>query len=83
MNTIRKKKKKKKKRTSNPGTNNRNMQLVNMNGIWRIKICYAYNEECKKTNNGRNRTSKLGKNQNTWIERKPEVLKNIGKDTIK
>ena len=34
------------------------------------EMCYAYNEKWKKINNGRNRTAKSGKNQNSWKKTK-------------
>ena len=41
-------------------------------------MCPAHNEKWKKTNNGKNRTDKFGKNQNAWRKEKSQVLGNIG-----
>ena len=48
------------------------------NGNWHRKMCYTYNENKKKMNNRRNRTTKSRKNQNIWRKGKLLVLRNIG-----
>ena len=66
---------KKWKRTRKSDINNKNIQPGQRNGIWHSKTCYAHNEEEEKTNSGRKRTNKSGKNQNAWREGK--ALENI------
>ena len=41
---------------------------------------HVHNEKWKKTNNGRNRTAKSRKNQNTWRKGKLQLLGNIGSE---
>ena len=41
-------------------------------------MCHANNEKRKTTNAGRNRTTKLRKNQNAWRKGNLQVLGNIG-----
>ena len=41
-------------------------------------MCHANNEKWKKTNNGRNRTTKSGKNQNDQRKGNLQVIGNIG-----
>ena len=40
-------------------------------------MCHAYNEKRKTTNDGKNRTSKLKKNQNARRKRNLQILCNI------
>ena len=40
-------------------------------------MCHAPKEKWKKTNNIRNRTAKLRKNQNTWRKGNLQALENI------
>ena len=44
---------------------------------------HAYNKKSEKKNNGRNRTAKSGKNQNTWREKNFKYLEILEADTIK
>ena len=46
-------------------------------GIWHRKMCHRNNETRKTKNDGRNRTTKSRKNQNTWREKNLYILKNI------
>ena len=59
------------------GTNNKNIQSGYRNGIWHRIMCHARNENWKKTNNKRNRTTKSRKNQNASRKGKLQVLGNI------
>ena len=68
------------KRIGESNTNNKNIQLDNRNGIWHGKISYTHNQKWKKTNNGRNKTAKLRKKQNTWRKGKLQVIGNIGNE---
>ena len=54
----------------------KNIQPGYRNEILLKKMCHARNEKWKKTNNGRNRSTKLGKNENT--RRKGNLLGVIG-----
>ena len=62
------------------GTSNKNIQSVYRNGFWQWKMCHVHYEEREKTNSGRNRTSKLRKNQNACRREKLQVLGNIGSE---
>ena len=54
------------------------MQSGHRNRIWQRKMCHAYNKKCKKSDNGRNRTSNSRKNQNAHKKGNLQVLRNIG-----
>ena len=66
------------KGTGNPDINIKNQQPRYANGIWHWKVFIAENEKWEKWNYGKNETAKIGKHQNTWKERKLQVLGNIG-----
>ena len=46
------------------------IRIYSRNGIWHRKMCLVDNEEWKKTNKERNKTSKLWQNQNGLKKRK-------------
>ena len=62
------------KRTGDIDANNKNIQSGCWNGIWNLQMCHAHNEKWQKRYNGRNRTAKSRKNQNSWRKRKLQVL---------
>ena len=68
------------KKIGNPNTGSEDIQSRYRDGIWYGKMSHAKNEMPKTTNDGRNRTSKSRKNQNTWKKRNltnPQILRNI------
>ena len=77
MDNIKQLVKNEKKQTWDLDTNNTNMLPGNRNRIRYRKMCHADNERCEKTNNGRNRSAKSGKNQNAWREGNFQALENI------
>ena len=69
---------KKRKRTGDSYADNKNIQPGYKNGIWQWKICQADNENWKKRNSGKNRTTKSGKHYKVLRRGKLQVLENIG-----
>ena len=71
-------KKKKNEKDLETDTNNKNIRAGYRHEIWHRKMCSAHKEEWKKTNNGRSRTAKSRKSQNTSRKGKSQVPENIG-----
>ena len=69
---------KKRKRIGDSNKDKKIIQLGYRNEIWHRKMCHAYHEKQKKTNNRRNRTAKSRNRQNARSKGKLQALGNIG-----
>ncbi len=55
-------------------TCSQNIQSGHRDGIWHRKMFHANNEKQKMTNDGRNKNSKLRKNQTFWRKGNLQIL---------